>query len=187
MRIPRHHLRLILGLLAFLAPAAAQPAPELKQILERLDRLEAENRELREQVRELRERHELAPTLEERVGVGEQRTQELAQVKVEASQRFPVRLTGMALVNSFYNSHLNGGSDMPTVASPARGGAVGGATWRQTILGLDYRGPQTFLNGKIRGSLFMDFFGGANQPTNNLLRIRTATFGVDWKTRSLTF
>jgi hypothetical protein len=92
----------------------------------------------------------------------------------------------MALVNGFYNSKQNGGSDNPTIASLNRGGAVGGATWRQTILGLDYRGPQTLWDGKIRGSVFLDFFGGANQPLNNLLRIRTATFGIDWKTRSLT-
>jgi hypothetical protein len=194
MRIPPHHLKLILGLLASLAPAGAQPTPELKQIIDRLDRLEAENRELREQVRQLRERQEPASaedgappeTLEERVGIGEQRTLEMAQVKVEASQRFPLRVTGMALVNSFYNSRLNGGVDSPTLASSTRGGATGGATWRQSILGLDYRGPQTFLNGKIHGSVFMDFFGGTSQPTNNILRIRTATFALDWKSRSLT-
>ena len=51
---------------------------------------------------------------------------ELAQVKVEASQRFPIRLTGMALVNAFYNSKLNGGSDNPAIASQTSRGAVGG-------------------------------------------------------------
>jgi hypothetical protein len=187
MRIPRHRLRLLVALLAPLVRAGAQPAPELKQILERLDRLEAENLELREQVRQLREQSS-APVqrVEERVEIEERRTAELAQVKVEASQKFPIRLTGMALVNGFYNSRQNGGVDNPTTASLARGGAVGGATWRQTVLGLDYRGSQTLWNGKIRGSLFMDFFGGTNLPVNNLLRIRTATFGIDWKTRSLT-
>ena len=187
MRIPRHRLRLLVALLAPLVRAGAQPAPELKQILERLDRLEAENRELREQVRQLREQSPApAQKLEERVDIEERRTAELAQVKVEASQKFPIRITGTALVNGFYNSRQNGGVDNPTTASLARGGAVGGATWRQTVLGLDYRGSQTLWNGKIRGSLFMDFFGGTNLPINNLLRIRTATFGIDWKTRSLT-
>jgi len=187
MRIPRHRLRLTVALLAAAAGATAQPAPDLKPILDRLDRLEAENRQLRDEVRELREQIAApAAKLEERVEIGEHRTAELAQAKVEAAQRFPVRLTGMALVNTFYNSALNGGSDNPSLASLTGGGAVGGATWRQTILGLDYHGSQTFWNGKIRGSLFMDFFGGTNQPLNNLMRIRTAAIGVDWKTRSLT-
>jgi len=187
MRI-RPHLKLTIALLAAALRATPQPAPDLKPILDRLDRLEAENRQLREQVRELREQIAVAPAakLEERVEIGETRTAELAQVKVEASQRFPVRLTGMALVNTFYNSKQNGGNDNPSLASLADGGAAGGATWRQTILGLDYQGPQTLWNGKIRGSLFMDFFGGANQPLMHTLRIRTAAIGIDWKTRSLT-
>src|SRR5882762_5180454 len=192
MRPHRHRLRLIFALLAPLVRAQAQSAPDLQQILERLNRLESENRELREQVRELREQMRAsgspAPVekLEERTEIQDRRTDELAQVKVEASQRFPIRLTGMALVNAFYNSKLNGGSDNPAIASQAPGGAAGGATWRQTILGLDYRGPQTLWNGKIHGSIFMDFFGGANTPTNNLLRLRTADFTLDWQTRSLT-
>jgi hypothetical protein len=201
MRISRHRLRLAVALLAPLACAFAQPPPELKQIMDRLDRLEAENRELREQVRELRQ--QVNPTdsavagspsessvpaarLEERIGIEERRSAELAQTKVEASQHFPIRLTGMALVNAFTNSKLNGGNDNPTIASLSAGPAAGGATWRQSIIGLDYRGSQTLWNGKIRGSLYLDFFGGTSQPLNNLLRIRTATFGVDWSTRTLT-
>src|SRR5712671_169173 len=103
MRI--HRLKLILALLAPLALGQAQSTPDIRQILERLDRLESENRELREQVRELRE-HMLpaatpAPeeTVQERLDIEEHRTAELAQAKVEASQRFPIRLTGMALIN----------------------------------------------------------------------------------------
>ena len=48
-------------------------------------------------------------------------TEEQAQIKVEAAQRFPIRLTGMALVNSFYNSRQNGGVGEPAVAAPAPG------------------------------------------------------------------
>jgi uncharacterized protein (UPF0335 family) len=192
MRRRRHRLELIFALLAPFARAQAQSPPELQQILDRLNRLESENRELREQVRELREQMRSAGAppavekLEERTEIQDRRTDELAQVKVEASQRFPIRLTGMALVNAFYNSKLNGGADNPAIASQTPGGASGGATWRQTILGLDYRGPQTLWNAKIHGSIFMDFFGGANTPTNNLMRLRTADFTLDWQTRSLT-
>src|SRR5882762_862651 len=172
MRPHRHRLRLIFALLAPLVRAQAQSAPDLQQILERLNRLESENRELREQVRELREqmRAVAAPApvekLEERTEIQERRTDELAQVKVEASQRFPIRLTGMALVNAFYNSKQNGGVHNPTVASVGRGDTVGGATFRQSIIGLDYRGPQTLWGGKIHGSVFVDFFTGSGYGLN---------------------
>src|SRR5439155_5548050 len=110
MRI--HRLEFVIALLAPLASGFAQPAPEIKQILERLDRLESENRELREQVRQLHEQVSPAPArLEERLAIEERRTEEVAQTKIEASQRFPIRLTGMALVNAFYNAAQNGGSD----------------------------------------------------------------------------
>ena len=108
MRIHRHRLKLVVALLAPLVRAPAQTASDLKQILERLDRVENENRELREQVRELREQMRAGaapapdekPKLEERLEIEERRTAEQAETKVEASQRFPIRLTGMALVNA---------------------------------------------------------------------------------------
>lgn len=200
MRIHLHRLKLFAALLATVTLARGQTAPDLQTILRRLDRLEGENRELREQVRQLqqqvRERigepaapPEAAPaaTLEERLDIEERRTAEQAQAKVEASQRFPIRVTGMALANAFYNSKQNNGIDDPTVASIAPGAAVGGATWRQSILGLDFIGPQTLWGGKIHGSLYMDFFTGASVSLNNVLRLRTAAIGLDWKTRSLTF
>jgi hypothetical protein len=194
MRIHRHRLKLVIALLAPLVRAPAQPTPDLKQILERLERVENENRELREQVRELREQMRASPTVaptpegkpqvDERLEIEERRTAELAQTKVEASQRFPIRLTGMALVNAFYNSKLNGGVNNPTVASVGNGETVGGATFRQSIIGLDYRGPQTLWDGKIHGSIFMDFFTGSGYGLNNGLRLRTAAFAIDWETRS---
>ena len=192
MRPRRHRLELIVALLAPFARAQAQSPPELQQILDRLTRLESENRELREQVRELREQMRAASSpaavekLEERTEIQDRRTDELAQVKVEASQRFPIRLTGMALVNAFYNSKQNGGVHNPTVASVGHGDTVGGATFRQSVIGLDYHGPQTLWGGKIHGSVFMDFFTGSGYGLNNALRLRTASFAVDWETRSLT-
>jgi hypothetical protein len=193
MRPHRHRLELVVAFFAsFLQLLQAQQDPNLQKILDRLDRLEGENRELRRQVEKLRERigevltPQAAPTVEERLDLGEQRTAELAQVKVEASQRFPIRLSGMALVNSFFNSKSNGGGDNPAIASASPGSAGGGATWRQTILGIDFRGPRTFLNGRVHGSVYFDFFGGTNQPLNNLMRIRTADLTIDWKSRSVT-
>ncbi len=188
--------------------AGAQNTPDLAKILERLDRLERDNRALTEEVRTLRARLDgvadtatavppaapgteaaraasdtpaAAPaTLEQRLAIQEERSAEMAQTKVEASQKFPIRLTGMALFNAFLNSHQSGGFDYPGVAS-APGSHHSGATLRQTIIGLEFRGPQTIWGGTVQGSVYMDFFAGNNQ----VLRMRTANLEVRWKTRSV--
>src|SRR5438270_664271 len=126
---PRGRMRLIrhAALLAALLPALApaQNAAEFQQILERLDRLEKQNRELLDQVTALRQ--ELAASrgtpeaaapplaqLAEQQAIQERQIQDLAQTKVEASQHFPIRITGMALFNSYLNSTFNGGSQYTT-------------------------------------------------------------------------
>ncbi|HWC99241.1 MAG TPA: hypothetical protein VG456_20925 [Candidatus Sulfopaludibacter sp.] len=182
--------------------AQAQPSPELKTILDRLDRLEQENRSLSDQVRELRNqlaaaRGEAVPTtpppaaaaapappsIEERLDIQQQRIEEQAQTKVEASQKFPIRLTGMALFNSFINSRQSGGADEPTAALPT-GPNHSGATFRQTVVGLEFNGPRTFLGGTVRGSVFMDFATGSGTFTQ-LMRLRTGSIELNWKSRSI--
>jgi hypothetical protein len=168
------------------ATAGAQTAPDLAKILERLDRLEQENRSLSEQVRALQAQlgttTEPPPTLEQRIDIQQQRVEEQAQTKVEASQKFPIRLAGMALFNAFVNSKQSGGADYPVVAAPT-GAGHDGATVRQTIVGLEFAGPRTIWGGKVNGSVYMDFFAGA---TNSAMRIRTASIELSWKTRSIT-
>jgi type II secretory pathway pseudopilin PulG len=123
-------------------------------------------------------------TPEERIDILEHRVDEQAQTKVEASQRFPIRLTGMLLFNSFLDSAGNGGVDYPTVAAPSTGNDRAGATMRQTLIGLEFRGPQSILGGTVHGSVYMDFFQGA-APLNEWIRFRTGTIQIDWKTRSI--
>ena len=108
----------------------------------------------------------------------QQRVEEQAQSKVEASQKFPIRLTGMALFNSFLNSRGSGGGEYPTVASAPTAEAAG-ATLRQTIIGLDFRGPRTFLGGQVFGDLQMDF-ATSNNTLAQSLRIRTGYLEIDW-------
>jgi hypothetical protein len=171
-----------------LAPgkSGAQTAPDLAKILERLDRLEQENRSLSEQVRALQAQlgtsTEPPPTVDERIEIQQQRIEEQAQTKVESSQKFPIRLAGMALFNAFVNSKQSGGADYPVVAA-ATGPGHDGATVRQTIIGLEFAGPRTIWGGKVNGSVYMDFFAGA---TNSAMRIRTASIELAWKTRSIT-
>jgi len=188
----------------------AQTPPDLTGMVERLDRLERENHSMAEEIQALRAELTAArapktasgaetqaadtqaggaaapPTvpLDEKVDIQGQRIEEQAQTKVEASQRFPIRLTGMALVNAFVNSKQNGGMDDPTAASATPGADRAGATMRQTIIGLEYHGPQTFLGGNVHGSLFMDFYQGA-APLEEWIRLRTGSIQIDWATRSI--
>ena len=173
-------------------PAPAQSSDAMRQILDRLDRLEAQNRELLDEVHSLKDELAAArgnqpatgPSVEERLEVQETRTAEQAQTKVEASQRFPIRITGMALFNTFLNSKGSGGREYPTIAVPGETGS-GGATLRQTVVGLDYNGPSAVWGGKVSGSLRLDLFGGSGQSLDQTVRLRTGTVGIEWKNRSL--
>src|ERR1019366_8158844 len=122
-----------------------------------------------------------APHGEERLDIQQQRVEEQAQAKVEASQKFPIRLAGMALFNAFANSKQSGGVDYPVTAAPT-GAGHSGATLRQTIVGLEFGGPRAIWGGKVNGSVYMDFFAGG---TNSTMRIRTASVEIAWQDRSV--
>ncbi len=161
--------------------------PDLAQILQRLDNLERQNRELAEQVRELRGELAARPQaaapadrVEERLDIQERRVEEQAQTKVEASQKFPLRVTGMALFNAYLNSRYAGGVEYPSAASLTPSPQAAGATMRQTIVGLEYRGPETFLGGTVHGAIAMDFFTGG-VSFNSTFRLRTGSIELDWK------
>jgi hypothetical protein len=92
----------------------------------------------------------------------------------------------MLLANLFRNSRASAGIDNPTTTPRAAGRAAGGITFRQSVLGAEYRGGQTFLGGQVKGSIFVDFYEG-NTEVNSYppVRIRTATVEVDWGSRSV--
>jgi len=206
--VPRSRARR--ALLTLLAPgilfsqmgaqmAAQTVSPDLRQadlgqIVQRLDRLEKQNQSLAEEVHQLRqelaEAHgqpqlaPAAPSLDEQVAVNQSRVEELAQSKVEASQHFPIRVTGMALFNGFLNSQGSGGQQYPTFAWPGSQ-ASGGGSFYQTTIGLDYSGPQIFGGGKVHGSVYMDFAGGSGTPLDLGFRLRTGEIEVDWANQSI--
>ena len=203
-------IMLLVALICSASLNAQTGSSELRQILDRLEGLERANRELTEEVRALRGQlaaanppgtdgiraagAQVTPgmetaagdrvAVEEQVAVQKRQIEEQAQTKVESSQRFPIRLKGMLLFNTFLNSKLSGGAQYPSVAAQ-EGDGSGGATFRQSIIGFDYRGPEVFGGGKLHASLLMDFFGGSGQSLDQALRIRTANVQVDWKSRSL--
>lgn len=123
--------------------------------------------------------------LRERQGVQESQIAVQEQTKVESESKFPVKVSGLVLLNAFVNTR---GVDMvgaPTLAVP--GGGSTDLSLRQTILGLDMRGPH-LLGARSHGDLRVDFAGSA-QPASSylggygwgLLRLRTAHAALDWK------
>jgi hypothetical protein len=182
----------------------ADPADIMNRILQRLDALETENRQLVEEVRSLRQELEkqssssfnattsnssekaksTQETLKERITTNEHRIAEQAQTKVEASQKFPVQLTGMLLFNAFLNS---GTRENPVSYGLLAGPDRSGATVRQTLIGFNFEGPHLPGNGRVNGSLMMDFWSGPSEPGDNWLRLRRANLSFDWANRSFSF
>lgn len=189
-------LSLLLG-----GPAFAQTAPsaqDIGAILERLTRLEQQNRELTDQVRELRQQLGVQQTpavetvespppsapIAERLELAERRVAEVEQTHVATENRLPVTLTGMVLFNSFLNGKASGPTQYPTIVPATGRGASGGATMRQTVIGLRADGP-TVWGAKVRGSLMMDFYPGSGLA--QYFRIRTASLDMSWKRNSVMF
>ena len=195
----------VIGTVLFSISAAAQTPADLSRVLERLDKLERENQQLLSEIRQLRtELHGTAVAsppfevpvepaevpaeapLAERVAVLESRTTDLAQTKVESTQRMSVSITGMVLFNAFRNSRYGGALQYPITAALTPAASTSGATFRQTVLGLKFQGPQLPGGGKASGNIYLDFFSGNTTPSNNLFHIRLATLDLTWKNTTLT-
>jgi len=114
----------------------------------------------------------------------------LEQSKVESESRYPIKVTGLLLLNGFVNTGAVDTAATPTVALPGSGST--GATVRQTVLGIDARGPHLF-GARSYADLRVDFDGNSasgSSPTtysgyynanSTLLRLRTAHAGLQWR------
>jgi len=193
MKTSSHLVLLFLAAVVVASPAAAQTQATLETITGKLESLERQNADLLEQVKMLRREVEslkVSPegaarveALEEQLELQGGRLAEQAQIKVESSQRVPLRLTGMALFNWFTNTRHGGSTDNPTIASIASGRSNSGATLRQSVVGLEFHGPEAILGGQFRGSVLMDLFGGSSEVLNQQVRLRTASIEGQWRTR----
>jgi hypothetical protein len=109
------------------------------------------------------------------------------QTKVESESKYPIKLSGLILLNGFANTRQVDIPSTPTLA--IGGGGSTGASIRQTVLGLDARGPHLF-GARSHADVRVDFdgtsqSGGASNGTYNsdigLLRLRTAHATLDWE------
>jgi chaperonin cofactor prefoldin len=112
----------------------------------------------------------------------------LQQAKVETDSKYPITISGMVLFNGFLNSSRVDMAATPTSAL-FNGGSLG-ASVRQSVLGIDARGPH-LLGASSYADLRVDFDGDPGNSTGaypgsyntnaTLLRLRTIHAGLDWK------
>lgn len=118
------------------------------------------------------------------------------QTKVESESKYPVKVTGLLLLNGFVNTSA---VDMPSTPTVSIGGPGStGATVRQTILGFDARGPHLFgarsyadlrvdFNGNPQANSAASTYNGYYSSNSTLLRLRTAHAGLQWQHASAYF
>lgn len=128
--------------------------------------------------------------IRDRQAMQESQIATLAQSKVESKSKYPVQITGLLLLNGFVNTGAVDMAATPTVALPGSGST--GATVRQTMLGIDARGPNLF-GARSYADLRVDFNGnpasdnstaaysGYYNASTTLLRLRTAHAGLRWE------
>ena len=124
--------------------------------------------------------------LQDQVEVQEQRTAQLDQEKISTDHKLPLTLTGMVLENSFWTGRGGGGQANPTIAPQQAGPVDAGATFRQTVLGVKFDGPDIIWGGKVTGSAYADFFGGPGGTLTQYVRLRVASINTAWKHTTVT-
>lgn len=175
----RRQLTALQGQLAQGAPAATVPAAVTTPVTAAAT-APATPEATAAAIDDLRERQAM---LESQVAVHE-------QSKIETESKFPLKLTGLLLLNGFFNTRQVDNATSPTLIFPGAGSTA--FTVRQTILGFDATGPHLF-SGNSYADLRVDFAGsappnttttsftGAYNATTSFLRLRTAHAGVQWK------
>ena len=109
------------------------------------------------------------------------------QTKVESGSKYPLRVTGLVLFNSFFNRGSVDNIDLPEAALSNQNNTTGngnaGATFRQTILGLEGYGPR-IAGARTSADIDLDFFAGlaygSYATSAGTVRMRTASINLDW-------
>jgi hypothetical protein len=116
---------------------------------------------------------------------------EMHQDKVESVSKYPVKISGLVLFNSYWNNGYLDIQDLPNLAFAKFPGAPNpgvGATLRQTVLGVDATGPKVW-GARSSASAEVDFAGGSPGTSfgvaTGLLRLRTAKVSLDWRATSV--
>jgi hypothetical protein len=112
--------------------------------------------------------------------------EELHQTKVESGSKYPVRLSGIVLLNLFSNTGVVDNIDFPVLAlaeHPSYSRGNFGGSLRQSLLSLDVFGPQV-RGARVSADIQFDFAGGFPSTlggvTLGLPRLRTGVIRMTW-------
>ncbi len=176
------------------AQDAGSRPPEVTQLSQDLQQTRAELAESKRQIEELRQSLEelrkqvqsghpaepapaaaSEPTVaaaDQDVGFLAAKVGEMHQDKVESATKYPVKLSGLILFNSYWNKGILDIQDLPSLALPNFPGAPSpgiGGTLRQTMLGVDAVGPKLF-GAQTSAGAEVDFAGGNPTTASDWLR-----------------
>ncbi len=119
--------------------------------------------------------------MKERQAIDESQIATHELTKVETQSKYPLTVSGLILFNGFVNTHQVDIPGAPAYAVPGSGST--GFSPRQTVLGLDARGPHLF-GATSHADVRIDFFANGSQSgytAGGVLRLRTAHAGLKWK------
>jgi len=119
--------------------------------------------------------------IRERLAIDESQIATHEQTKVETESKYPLKVSGMVLFNGFVNTRMVDVPASPAYVIPASGST--GFSMRQTVLGLDARGPHVF-GAASQADVRVDFFASSaesNYTAAGLLRLRTAHARLRWR------
>ena len=121
-------MRLCFGIFLLAWNLFAQDGTALQRVVQRLDQLESENTKLKGELQELRklvkELQAAKDQTADQLEVQTQRVTDMAQTKVEAAQKYPLKLSGLVLMNAYrYAGHV-GEAELPLVGLASAGRSV---------------------------------------------------------------
>lgn len=169
-----------------ISSALSETQQQLEDSQRKIAALQKELADLRNQLNPTTSAEAPIPT-EERVQALEAAVKTHEQTKVESSSKYPIRLTGLILFNAYVNRGVPDNTDLPAIASRntnTTGSGSIGASFRQTILGLEGEGPRV-AGARTSAYVNFDFFSGLSYTNYGTpagtVRMRTAAIALDWK------
>ncbi|HMI51218.1 MAG TPA: hypothetical protein VK525_06885 [Candidatus Saccharimonadales bacterium] len=134
--------------------------------------------------------------LEENQQLADSKAAEQSQTKVESASKYRMRLSGIVLLNTYFDRGNVDNQDFPQLAlAPFESGGQSfssagtfGATLRQSQVGLQVFGPD-IAGAHTSADIKFDFAGGfpltPNGVSSGIARLRTGTIRFDWASTSV--
>jgi len=187
----------ILAIALLACPGFAAAQDSVQELQTQIQELRQESLEMRQQIEALRQELNAlrnpqnentqapAPNLQEEQQLLNAKIEDQAQTKVESGSKYRVRLSGIALMNTFSARGAVDNLDLPLVAVARRSGdsnGAFGATVRQSRVNLEVFGPE-WKGMKTSGDISFDFYGGfpntSDAFSSPLPRLRIATLKLE--------